>query len=119
MYIFIGKQILEALENGVCKYPKTEGRFPQISGISFGFDPEAEPGKRIDPNLVRIGDEYLVPDQLYKLATKCYLHNGCDGYTMLKNSPIIVCLCFMQSLLERNVLFIITCSTNLPLFVFR
>lgn len=85
-----GQQILEALENSVCKYPKTEGRFPQVSGISFGFDPEAEPGNRIEPNLVRIGDEYLVPDQSYKLATKCYLHNGCDGYTMLKNSPVII-----------------------------
>lgn len=91
----LGQQILEALENSVCKYPKTEGRFPQVAGISFGFDPEAEPGNRIEPNLVRIGDEYLVPDQSYKLATKCYLHNGCDGYTMLKNSPIIVCLYFI------------------------
>lgn len=88
--LLAGKQIIEALENGVCKYPKTEGRFPQVAGISFGFDPEAEPGKRIEPNLIRIGDEYLIPEQTYKLATKCYLHNGCDGYTVLRNSPIIV-----------------------------
>lgn len=65
-----------------------------MSGISFGFYPEAEPGNRIEPDLVRIGDEYLVPHQTYKLATKCYLHNGCDGYIMLKNSPVIVCLYF-------------------------
>ncbi|XP_050523089.1 mannosylglucosyl-3-phosphoglycerate phosphatase isoform X2 [Daktulosphaira vitifoliae] len=85
-----GQQILEALENSVSKYPKTEGRFPQVSGISFCFDPDAEPGNRVEPNLIRIGDEYLVLNQSYKLATKCYLHNGCDGYTMLKNSPVVI-----------------------------
>ncbi|XP_050442414.1 mannosylglucosyl-3-phosphoglycerate phosphatase isoform X2 [Adelges cooleyi] len=85
-----GQQILGALENGVSKYPKTEGRFLQVSGISFGFDPEAEPGSRIEPNLVKIGDEYLIPNQSYRLATKCYLHNGCDGYTVLKNSPVVI-----------------------------
>ncbi|XP_069676582.1 mannosylglucosyl-3-phosphoglycerate phosphatase isoform X2 [Periplaneta americana] len=85
-----GQDILEALENGVSTYPKLEGRFPQVAGISFAFDPQAPPGRRVDPQLVRIGDEYLVPDQRYCLATKTYLYSGCDGYSMLKNAKVLV-----------------------------
>ena len=42
-----GSSIVKALEHCVSAVPKAEGRFPQISGIRFIFDPEAEPGKRI------------------------------------------------------------------------
>ena len=34
-YTVTGSQLLEALENGVSKYPELEGRFPQLSGVSF------------------------------------------------------------------------------------
>lgn len=85
-----GKQIIEILENGVSKYPALEGRFPQVAGISFAFDPKKPPGERVDPAFVRIGDEYLNLQQIYRLATKSYMHSGCDGYVMLKNAQIDV-----------------------------
>ncbi|GLH01865.1 Protein 5NUC [Gryllus bimaculatus] len=85
-----GQNILDALENGVSPYPKLEGRFPQVAGVSFAFDPTQSPGSRVDPQLVRIGDEYLVHDQHYRLATKTYLFSGCDGYNMLKDAKILV-----------------------------
>lgn len=50
-----GSQIIEALENGVSQYPKLEGRFPQVSGIRFAFDPSKPSGKRVDPKFVKIG----------------------------------------------------------------
>jgi len=86
-----GKQILEALENGVSGYPKLEGRFPQVAGISFAFDPTKPPMQRVDPQFVRIGDEYLTPNATYRLATKAYLHQGCDGYDVLKSAVVLVC----------------------------
>lgn len=46
------------------QYPKLEGRFPQVSGISFAFDPKKPPGSRIDPHYVKIGDEYLDMNQV-------------------------------------------------------
>ncbi|XP_066142642.1 mannosylglucosyl-3-phosphoglycerate phosphatase isoform X2 [Euwallacea fornicatus] len=85
-----GQQILEALENAVCMYPKLEGRFPQVAGVSFAFNPSKSPGKRVEPNFVRIGDEYLKLDQHYRLATKNYLHSGCDGYTMFRDAEVLV-----------------------------
>ncbi|KAJ2081454.1 hypothetical protein H4R24_002335 [Coemansia sp. RSA 988] len=42
-----GKQILSALENGVSKWPEHDGRFPQVSGIRYEFDPRKAPGDRI------------------------------------------------------------------------
>mgnify|MGYP005985483447 CR=1 FL=1 len=87
---FLGQQVLQALENGVCMYPKLEGRFPQVAGVSFAFDPTKPPGQRVDPSFVRIGDEYLNLDQYYRLATKSYMHSGCDGYVMLKDAEILV-----------------------------
>lgn len=85
-----GEQILGVLENGVLMYPKLEGRFPQVAGVNFAFDPNQPPGKRVDPYFIRIGDEYLKLDQTYHLATKTYLFNGRDGYTMLKNAEVLI-----------------------------
>ncbi|KAJ2723223.1 hypothetical protein GGI07_002792 [Coemansia sp. Benny D115] len=42
-----GDQVRRALENGVSKWPAQEGRFPQVSGIRFEFDPTREPGDRV------------------------------------------------------------------------
>ncbi|CAL4112472.1 unnamed protein product, partial [Meganyctiphanes norvegica] len=84
-----GEKILEALENGVSKYPKLDGRFPQISGIRFQFDPNSPPGSRVIRDLVMIGDEYIEPDSKYRLVTKAYLANGKDGYTCLADCTIL------------------------------
>ncbi|KAH8280370.1 hypothetical protein KR018_003630 [Drosophila ironensis] len=85
-----GRVLWQALENGVSAYPKLEGRFPQVAGISFAFDPQAEPGKRIDPQLIQVGDEYLNLEQTYKLCVKSYIYMGCDGYTMFKDTTVLM-----------------------------
>ena len=81
--IILGSQIIECLENGVSQWPKLEGRFPQVSGISFAFDGSKPPGSRVDPQFVKIGDEYVHPDKVYRMVTKAYLANGKDGYDVL------------------------------------
>lgn len=49
-----GATLLAALENAVCKWPQTEGRFCQVSGIKFAFDPSKPPGERVDRDSVLI-----------------------------------------------------------------
>eukprot|EP00804_Cyclotella_cryptica_P006694 CCRYP_008652-RA/>CCRYP_008652-RA protein AED:0.08 eAED:0.08 QI:0/0.75/0.6/1/1/1/5/76/565 len=49
-----GEQLLFALENGVSKYPATEGRFPCLDGVRFTFDPSRPPGNRVVPKSVYI-----------------------------------------------------------------
>ena len=41
------------------KYPVKEGRFPQVSGVEFGFDPEAPSGQRVAHDLVKVQGKYL------------------------------------------------------------
>lgn len=85
-----GDQIHRALENGVSQWPKLEGRFPQVAGMKFAFDPNKPPKSRIDPRHIWVGDEPLDLNQRYRLVTKGYLHQGKDGYTVLKDCEVLV-----------------------------
>lgn len=85
-----GEQIWKALENGVSQWPKLEGRFPQISGCTFTFDPNKPPMQRIDPSSMTIGDEKLILDKQYRLTTKAYLASGKDGYDILRDCKVLV-----------------------------
>lgn len=69
---FVGEKLLTALENGVSKYPQHEGRFLQVSGIIFGFNPDRPPGKRINPEHVRIQGKRLILKKVK--TTNCQLH---------------------------------------------
>ena len=71
-------------------YPKLEGRFLQVSGVSFAFDPALPPGERVDPKFVRIGDQYLEMTTKYRLVTKAYLYAGKDGFEALTRGKILV-----------------------------
>jgi len=84
-----GAQLLDALENGVCMYPRLEGRFPQVSGVRFMFNPEAEPNHRVVQGSVFVGDEALDLGKEYKVATKAYLRHGKDGYTVFPKARLI------------------------------
>ncbi|CAG2163538.1 unnamed protein product [Oppiella nova] len=84
-----GHQIWRALENGVSQWPRLEGRFPQVAGIKFAFNPSKPAGNRIDPKYIKIGDEYLDLEQNYRLVTKAYLSQGKDGYDVLKECQIL------------------------------
>lgn len=85
-----GHQIWQALENGVSQWPKLEGRFPQVSGCTFAFDPSKPPMSRIEPRDITIGDEVLSLNKQYRLTTKAYLASGKDGYDVFKNCRILV-----------------------------
>lgn len=69
-----GQQLLEALQNGVSKYPALDGRFPQVSNISFTFDPSRNSHDRIVA--VQIGGKLLDVNQEYSLATRDFMVKG-------------------------------------------
>ena len=85
-----GDQLHKTLENGVSQWPKLEGRFPQVSGIKFLFDPSQPPGSRINPENIEVSCDRLVPSGMYKLVTKGYLATGKDGYDVLANAKILI-----------------------------
>ncbi|XP_022107519.1 uncharacterized protein LOC110988384 [Acanthaster planci] len=79
-----GMQLWQALENGVSQHPKKDGRFPQVGGMKFGFDPDAPPGCRVDPYSISVGGQPLSPSKVYRLCTKDYVAEGKDGYDVLR-----------------------------------
>lgn len=76
-----GEKIQDALENAVSLYPALEGRFPQVSNISFDLNPSRSPNSRLTS--IRIGEEALNPTAIYRLATRDYMARGKDGFTSL------------------------------------
>lgn len=76
-----GQALLDALENSVSTYPALEGRFPQVAGITFEYDPRLPPNKRVLWTKVRA--EPLHRNMIYKLATRGYMARGKDGFESL------------------------------------
>ena len=78
-----GKQLVEALENGLSRIEDEKGRFPHVSGIQVTYNPEAPPYQRV--RSVMVGGRPLEPEQTYSLATVHFLAEGGDGYTVFQD----------------------------------
>lgn len=102
-----GSILLEALENAVSQVPRTEGRFLQVAGIRFEFDSSLPPGKRVIRDTVKVAPrgsntqcseslsalgrfEPLDENADYSVATKSYVFQGRDGFTMMCRCPVLV-----------------------------
>lgn len=83
-----GADVLAALENGVSQVEEKAGRFPQVSGLSFTYDPAAAAGSRVVE--VKIGGKALDKAKTYKVATNDYMAGGGDGYAALKNGKVLI-----------------------------
>jgi len=83
-----GEKIIAVLENSVSQYPRLEGRFAQVSGVTFTFDAAKPGGQRVVRDTIKIGGEALDLQKNYKLCTKDYLKAGKDGYDVFRD-----CIC--------------------------
>ncbi|WP_256297220.1 bifunctional metallophosphatase/5'-nucleotidase [Haloarchaeobius salinus] len=83
-----GETLMAALENGVSAIEEGAGRFPQVSGMAYSYDPDAEVGSRITE--ATVGGEPLDPDATYTVATNNFMASGGDGYSMLADAERIV-----------------------------
>jgi 2',3'-cyclic-nucleotide 2'-phosphodiesterase (5'-nucleotidase family) len=83
-----GAAILLALENGVSQVEGLNGRFPQVSGMTYSYTRARPAGSRIVS--VTIGGRPLDPNALYTVATNDFMLAGGDGYTSIKAADVIV-----------------------------
>jgi 2',3'-cyclic-nucleotide 2'-phosphodiesterase (5'-nucleotidase family) len=83
-----GRLVLDALNNAVSRMPATDGRFPQISGMTIKVNATAPPGLRISD--VTVGGQPLDPDRVYTVAMSDYQLKGGDGYDMFAKGRVIV-----------------------------
>ncbi|MEL7464723.1 MAG: 5'-nucleotidase C-terminal domain-containing protein [Pseudomonadota bacterium] len=85
-----GAGIVSALENGVSQIEDGGGRFPQVAGMRYAFDPAAAPGGRITEVQVKAGDGWAAidPDAVYSVVTNNYMRGGGDGYKIFATDGI-------------------------------
>ncbi|APX14414.1 multifunctional 2',3'-cyclic-nucleotide 2'-phosphodiesterase/5'-nucleotidase/3'-nucleotidase [Phaeobacter inhibens] len=78
-----GEEVIAALENGVSQVEEIKGRFPQVAGLKFTWDPTIAPNEgRIQDVMVGEGDSFapIDPAKTYVVVTNNYVRNGGDGY---------------------------------------
>jgi len=88
-----GADVLASLESGLSRVggPSGTGRFPQVSGIHFEYDPSKEPGSRVVSAAVLNSDgvaEPLDTGRDYTLATNNFMRTGGDGYQLFNDNAI-------------------------------
>lgn len=84
-----GKELLAALENSVSQYPALEGRFCQVSGVKFAFDPRLPGGSRIILERVKCRGRdgewaTLDEDRRYHVVVKTFMAEGKDGFDVFE-----------------------------------
>ncbi|MDM7932918.1 bifunctional metallophosphatase/5'-nucleotidase [Tabrizicola sp.] len=79
-----GATVVAALENGVSQVEDGAGRFPQVAGLKYTFDPAQPAGARVSDVLVMAGDAWapIDPAASYKVVSNNYVRGGGDGYRM-------------------------------------
>ena len=88
-----GKVLKQILEGGVARSGVGEdrepGRFPQVSGLKFEFDPRKAAGSRVVR--VTVGGVPLDEAKTYTVATSDFLvSRSGDGYTMFKDGKVVI-----------------------------
>lgn len=85
-----GAALHRTLENSVSKYPSFEGRFLQVSGVKFKFNPSKEVGSRINPQSMYVAGNKVNMEQDYTVACTFYMGLGKEGYTDVGNCLHII-----------------------------
>jgi 5'-nucleotidase len=85
-----GAGVMAALENGVSQVADGAGRFPQVAGLRFTWDPSAEPGSRIVSAEVDMDGtwEPLDMEATYGMVSNNFMRNGGDGYAMFATDAV-------------------------------
>ena len=87
-----GRTLWAALENSVSqgawvggRFQNGVGRFLQVSGLRYTFDPRRPPGRRVVAVTRTSGASIAPDDTVYTAATSDFVYSGGDGYGMLAN----------------------------------
>jgi 5'-nucleotidase / UDP-sugar diphosphatase len=120
-----GADVVAALENGVSRISVNEGvvtregangRFPQVAGLRFSFDPTQEAGSRIVSVEVRAADGSFAPIDPaaeYTIASNDFMRNGGDGYSVFRDNAIDA-YDFGTPLNDALVTYLVANEGNLP-----
>lgn len=82
-----GAHIKRLLEHGVSVAGQEDGRFPQVSGLSFTYDARLPVGSRVTS--AAVAGQPIDLNKSYTLAVNAYLLGGGDGYDF-KGAEVMV-----------------------------
>jgi 5'-nucleotidase len=79
-----GATVIAALENGVSQIEEGAGRFAQVAGLKYTFDPAQPAGSRVSDVMVKDGEAWVAidPAKEYLAVSNNYVRGGGDGYKM-------------------------------------
>lgn len=85
-----GANILAALENGVSGLADGAGRFAQVAGLKYSFDPAADAGARVSDVMVMADGAWTAidPEAMYGVVSNNFMRSGGDGYGMFRNDAV-------------------------------
>jgi 5'-nucleotidase/UDP-sugar diphosphatase len=78
-----GADVIDALENGVSDVENAAGRFPQVAGLKYSYNPANPAGERVSDVQVLVGGDAWAPideEATYTIVTNNYMRGGGDGY---------------------------------------
>jgi 5'-nucleotidase len=83
-----GQTLIDALENGVSQYEEKAGRFLQVAGLKYTFDPAAPAGARISDVMVAVDGGWgpIDPAATYLVVSNNYVRTGGDGFKMFNDA---------------------------------
>lgn len=77
-----GQTIWNALENGISSYPTTNGKFPQVAGMTYAFAHDEASGTNKLTSVTLADGTPLDLAGSYKIVINSFIAGGGDGYTM-------------------------------------
>jgi 2',3'-cyclic-nucleotide 2'-phosphodiesterase (5'-nucleotidase family) len=82
-----GEQIVATLENGVSQVEDVKGRFLQVSGLRFEWNPAMPPGSRVTSVETGTPGNYapINPSSVYRVAANDYIIEGGDEFDAIKD----------------------------------
>lgn len=86
-----GADIRAALESGLSMVDQNAGRFPQVAGLRYVWNPERPPGQRVASVDAQASDGSFAPlndDAVYTVASNNFMRRGGDGYAVLRDRAI-------------------------------
>jgi 5'-nucleotidase / UDP-sugar diphosphatase len=85
-----GADIVAALENGVSRLEDGAGRFAQVAGLRYTFDPALPAGSRVSEVEVQAGGAWapIDPAAIYGVVSNDFMRAGGDGFSMFRDRAI-------------------------------
>ncbi|CAH1664859.1 5'-nucleotidase [Hyphomicrobiales bacterium] len=83
-----GKDMKDAIENGLRDAPQGSGRFPVVAGLKFEADLKQPQGSRV--TAVMVEGKPIDPAGKYTVASNNFMLEGGDGYTALGRGRTLI-----------------------------